>query len=109
MTLHLTSEDQRRLAAATEALLAPQAAAGDVDAWWRGVEERLCALFPGANALLAVPESGRLRFLCGSAPAGPLRLMQELTVVDLRTGLMQSPDPVPAWWYRYRRTPARSA
>ena len=109
MTLRLTADDQRRLAAATESLLAPQApqapqaADGGVDAWWHEVEARLGALVPGANALLAVPENGRLRFLCGTAPAAPLRLMQELTEVDLRTGLMQSPDPVPAWWYRHRR------
>ena len=103
MTLRLTHVDQRRLAAATEAILAPHAAGGDVDAWWPDVEARLCALFPGSNALLSVPQDGRLRFLCATAPSEPLRLMQELTAVDPRTGLMQSPDPVPAWWYRHRR------
>ncbi|GLC25178.1 hypothetical protein [Roseisolibacter agri] len=84
MTLRLTHDDQRRLAAATESILAPHAAGGDVDAWWADVETRLCALFPGSNALLAVPQDGRLRFLCASAPPEPLRLMQELTAVDAR-------------------------
>ena len=102
MTLRLTTDDQRRLAAPTESLLSPLAD-GDVAAWWRGAEARLCALFPGANVLLAVPEDDHLRFLCDSAPAAPLRLMQELSAVDPRTGLMRSPDPVPTWWYRYRR------
>ena len=61
MTLHLLAHDQRRLAAATEALLTIHDGTGP-ETWWARVEPTLRALFPRANAMLSYADRGRLRF-----------------------------------------------
>jgi DNA-binding CsgD family transcriptional regulator/PAS domain-containing protein len=101
MSLHLTAQDLARLGAATESLLAP--AHGDPWAWWRGVEVRLRALFPGSNAMLSIPDGDRLRNDSESIDDSARRRLSELATVDLSAGHFLIRDPAVEAWVAYRR------
>ncbi|GLC24212.1 helix-turn-helix transcriptional regulator [Roseisolibacter agri] len=105
MTLRLTSDDARRLREATAALLAPLAGP-DPRAWWRDAEARLHALFPGANAMLSMPNGTRLRNDSQTVDPTQLQRMNEMSRADPRTGFHGSSDPASAWFNRYRRAHA---
>ncbi|MGZ8493967.1 MAG: response regulator transcription factor [Gemmatirosa sp.] len=102
MTLRLTTEDARRLRAATAALLAPLAGPDPAD-WWREAETRLHALFPGANAMLSLPNGARLRNESQTADASVLDRLNAMSRVDPRTGRHGSTDPASDFWARHRR------
>ncbi len=101
--LHLTSDDTRRLAALTGALLTPAAGVAHVDAWWRGAEEHLRALLPGAAVMLSLPHGTQMLHLSDSIDAGLRREMATMIRVDPATGLSHTPDPGLDAWYRARR------
>ncbi len=105
MTLRLTGEDTARLRAATTALLAPLTS-DDPLGWWRDAEARLQALFPGATAMLSLPDGARLRNDSQAVDASQLRLMNEMSRADPATGLHGSSDPAGEFWTRWRRAHA---
>jgi DNA-binding CsgD family transcriptional regulator len=102
MTLRLTSDDARRLREATAALLAPLAGPDPID-WWRTAETRLHALFPGANAMLSLPDGAHLRNDSQTVDDAQLRRMNAMSRADPRTGLHGSSDPAGDFWTRHRR------
>ena len=102
MSLRLTSDDARRLREATAALLAPLAGPEPLS-WWREAEARLHALFPGANAMLSLPNGTRLRNDSQTVDPTQLGRMNDMSRADPRTGFHDSSDPASAWFNRYRR------
>lgn len=108
MSLRLTSDDLRHLAAATEALLAPPERAG-AEAWWRAAEERLCALFDGAQAMLTAGRAGARMadVLSQSLDTRGVRALGGFLSTDPRTGRIGNVDPAIAAWQRHRRAAGR--
>jgi DNA-binding CsgD family transcriptional regulator/PAS domain-containing protein len=105
MTLRLTGEDTARLRAATAALLSPLAGP-DPLGWWRETEARLHALFPGATAMLSLPNGEHLRNDSQSVDGAQLALMNAISRADPRTGMHGSSDPSGDFWTRWRRANA---
>lgn len=85
MSLHLTTDDARRLAAASEALLSPLAGPSP-EVWCVEAERRLRALFPGANAAFWVAGADGVRVHSESLAPHSLRVLRAYAAADPRTG-----------------------
>ena len=102
MSLHLALDDVQRLNAAVEALLSPLAGPSP-DAWWHDAERRLRALFPGASAMLTVPDGDRTLLHSDSLESGALRLFDDFIPADPRTGRIRNVDASIEAWHAHRR------